>query len=240
MIRSAVTQPQYDDVYVQALFDRMGRTYDVVNLVSSFGFSALWRRQCVANLPIMPGARVCDMMAGTGECWTYALSKGAGTLISVDFSPVMIRRQELRRSELSSLVDVRCENALSTSIASESIDCVVCAFGLKTLNNEGLRQFAFEIRRILKPNGRFSLVEISSAENWFLGWLYRWYLTSIVPMIGKVCLGDIDCYRKLGVYTKAFGSCSTAAATFRDVGLETSIQNHFFGCASSLVGRKIE
>ena len=39
----------YEDRYVQALFDRMGRTYGVMNVVSSFGFSELWRRHCVRN-----------------------------------------------------------------------------------------------------------------------------------------------------------------------------------------------
>lgn len=60
----------------------MGRTYDLVNLVSSFGFSAFWRRQCVANLPITPGACVCDMMAGTGECWSHILRRGANHAVT--------------------------------------------------------------------------------------------------------------------------------------------------------------
>ena len=37
----------YDDAEVQDLSDRMGPTYDIVNLISSFGLSEFWRRQCV-------------------------------------------------------------------------------------------------------------------------------------------------------------------------------------------------
>jgi len=159
-----MTQPRYDDIYVQALFDRMGRTYDLVNLVSSFGFSAFWRRQCVANLPITPGACVCDMMAGTGECWSHILRRGADTVISIDFSRVMTERQKRRRLSKGLPIDVRCENAVATSIPPESVDFVVSAFGLKTLGDVGLVRFGREIRRILKPNGHFSLLE-SLAEH---------------------------------------------------------------------------
>jgi demethylmenaquinone methyltransferase/2-methoxy-6-polyprenyl-1,4-benzoquinol methylase len=238
-MKRTVPQPQYDDAYVQALFDKMGRTYDFVNMISSFGFSATWRRQCVAGIPIRAGNHICDMMAGTGECWSFALEQGAAQVTSVDFSRNMVERQNLRRSRKGLPIDVRCENATATSIPSGSVDGVVCAFGLKTLDANGLRRFAHEISRILKPSGYFSLLEISLAEDWWLGWLYRWYLSSMIPIIGKLCLGDIECYRKLGVYTKAFGSCATVEPLFRDLGLEVSIKTHFFGCATSIVGWKI-
>lgn len=42
------TEDAYRDEYVRALFDRMGPTYDVVNWISSFGFSSMWRRLCVS------------------------------------------------------------------------------------------------------------------------------------------------------------------------------------------------
>jgi len=37
----------HDDADLQALFDRMGPTYGLMNVLSSFGFSELWRRACV-------------------------------------------------------------------------------------------------------------------------------------------------------------------------------------------------
>src|SRR5688572_6475500 len=140
----------YSDIYLQDLFDRMGATYDTVNLVSSFGFSELWRYECVANAHIRKGSTVCDMMAGSGECWRYLVNREA-SIISVDFSRVMTRRQNIRKKRCDSAVEVRCENALQTSISSQSIDHVVCAFGLKTLDDGGLKGFAKEIARILKP-----------------------------------------------------------------------------------------
>lgn len=229
--------PCHEDAYVRALFDRMSPSYGLMNLASSFGFSEIWRRQCVRNAGVAAGSRVCDMMSGSGECWRYVLTRG-GSLVSVDFSRVMSERQRTRNQKCGMAVDVRCENALETSLDDGSVDCVISAFGLKTLSRDGLARFAMEIQRILKPGGRFSLLEISTGEGWFFSPLYRWYLRAVVPLIGKLCLGDIKCYRMLGVYTDNFVSCERVLALFAGAGLDVSIQRHFYGCATSLVGRK--
>ena len=227
----------YDDDFVRDLFDRMGPTYDVVNTVSSFGFSSRWRRQCVRNAGSLEGLRVCDLMAGAGECWSYILRPGV-SLVSVDFSRFMTERQEKRNHRLGRMVDVRCENALSTSIESGSIDVIISVFGLKTLSPESMKRLALETHRLLKPGGRISLLEISTADGWWLSAIYRWYLRSIIPIVGKICLGDIECYRMLSAYTENFGSCRAVAPAFSQAGFEVSVRDHFFGCATSIVGRK--
>lgn len=229
--------PRYDEAYVRELFDRMGRTYDVVNLISSFGFSRLWRSQCVAKARISPGDVVCDLMAGGGECWVPIFRKEA-SIVSIDFSRVMSERQTELQERLGRPIDIRCENALSTSIDDGSIDAVVCAFGLKTLTTGDMTLLAGEVFRILKPGGRFSFLEISLAEGWWLGPLFRWYVRCVIPFIGKVCLGDIECYRMLWRYTRAFGSCSGFVDQFRQAGLSATTENHFNGCATSISGFK--
>jgi demethylmenaquinone methyltransferase/2-methoxy-6-polyprenyl-1,4-benzoquinol methylase len=227
----------YDEAYVRDLFDRMGPTYDIVNYVSSFGFCEWWRMECVRNAKITAGQRVCDMMAGSGESWRHITNRGA-TVISVDFSRVMVERQRKRQRQFGSQVEVYCENALHTSIAAESMDALVAAFGLKTLNAEALAGFAREISRILKPSGHFSLLEISTADGWWLAPAYKWYIDTLIPLLGKLCLANIECYRMLGVYTSAFGSCERIVPIFRSAGLNVAVKSHFFGCATSLVGTK--
>jgi demethylmenaquinone methyltransferase/2-methoxy-6-polyprenyl-1,4-benzoquinol methylase len=233
-----MTERQYDDAYVAEMFDRMGPTYDLVNRLSSFGFCELWRYQCVRQARIQPGAVVCDMMAGSGECWPYLQHRKVARIISVDFSPVMVRRQKQRQQSNQLVIEVREENATRTALPSGSVDHVVVAFGLKTLSAVALGAFAMEIRRILKPGGSFSLLEISSAEGWRFGAIYRWYVSVLIPQLGRLLLGDIECYRMLGIYTQAFGSCERIAAVFAAAGLQTEVRHHFFGCATALVGSK--
>lgn len=235
--RSVSPAPR-DDVFVQSLFDQMGPTYSVMNVVTSFGFSEFWRWRCARNAKIRSGSRVCDMMAGSGECWRY-ISGRETAIVSVDFSEYMVSRQ-MRRKEKGVRNIVICEeNAVATSIADASVDHVVSAFGLKTLGQTDLRALAQEIRRILKPGGTFSLLEISCPEIPLLRPVYLFYLSRIIPIFGKLCLGDIESYRMLGRYTVEFDSCRKLIPVFEQANLEVRLRNHFFGCATSLVGTRV-
>ena len=266
--------PNYDVKYVARLFDEMGPSYDVMNLITSFGFSEVWRAQCIGNLKIQKGAVVADLMAGSGECWTYLRRrlKGTGRILSVDISPVMCHRQKARLGRGYIAADMKpdlrettktpktdqaphpapllvergegdhstpcvilCENALAMSLPDGSVDFVISGFGLKTFNAEQLSQLAAETFRILRPGGSGSFIEISVPEGRVLRGLYGWYISSIIPLVGKVFLGGIDCYQMLGVYTTAFGSCAGCVEIFRKAGFEVTFKKHFFGCATSLV-----
>lgn len=233
--------PNYDEKYVAHLFDQMGPSYDIVNLISSFGFSAIWRARCVQNLSIPQGATVADLMAGSGECWNYLTRriKPGGKIISVDFSPVMCSRQKRRLAHSENAeVQVLCENALSVSLSDHSVDFIVSAFGLKTFNAPLLDRLAVEMFRILRPGGGCSLLEISLPESRFLRIPYQFYISSVIPLIGRVFLKDIECYKMLGVYTQAFGSCMEVVEHFQKAGFQVVVKKHFFGCASSILAKK--
>jgi len=229
--------PNYDEKYVTHLFNQMGPSYDIMNVVTSFGFSEIWRRQCVGNLKIPAGAIVADLMAGSGECWTYLRRpvRPGGKIISIDISPVMCARQEKRVRCLDIPVEVRCESALNAGLADHSVDFIISAFGLKTFDPGQLSRLAKEMFRILRPGGRCSLLEISVPESNWLRAPYRFYISKVIPLVGRFFLKDIECYKMLGVYTEAFGSCRRVVEHFEKVGFRVAFKTHFYGCASSLV-----
>lgn len=224
--------PNYDEDYISRLFDQMGRSYDIVNLVSSLGFSQGWRKRCVSKLPIKPGHVVADLMAGSGECFPAIYRATGGlSIVGVDFSKVMCARQSKRFPKAT----VLCENVLKLSLPDQSVDMVASAFGLKTFNEDQLEQFARELFRILKAGGMASLVEISVPERfWFKG-LYLFYISNVIPLLGRIFLRDVDCYRMLGIYTRAFGGCQRFASVFREAGFEVEVEDYFFGCATGLI-----
>ena len=89
---------------------------------------------------------------------------------------------------------------LGTSIETESIDCVFPSFELKTFSLEQQEALACEINRILKPGGYVSFIEISVPKNKIFRWFYFIYLKVFIPIIGRLFLGNPDCYRMLGMY----------------------------------------
>jgi ubiquinone/menaquinone biosynthesis C-methylase UbiE len=219
----------------------MSATYGVVNLITSFGFCRRWRRQCISQLSIPADGTVVDLMTGMGElCPTVASLIGPrGKIVAVDNSPIMCRKaRENHDGRLSCVLDVLEEDALCSQIPDGTADVVVSSFGLKTFSNEQARKLAYEVIRILKPGGSFSFIEISVPPSRWLRMPYLLYLNKLIPVIGRMLMGNPDNYRMLGVYTMAFGDCRAAVTAFQEAGLNTNLQSYFFGCATGLVGNK--
>lgn len=231
----------YNPAFVRSLFDEMSRTYGVTNFISSFGFCKRWREQCVDQVAIRSGMTVYDLMTGMGECWQPVSRQlqTHGHLIALDFSPEMCRRARSHVARLSPLnVQVIEEDVLLNTLAAESADCIISTFGLKTFSAVQQQALAREITRMLRPQGVFSLLEISVPPSLLLRVPYMWYLKHVIPIIGKLLLGNPDNYRLLGVYTEQFGTCISMANYLRAAGLHVEYKQFFFGCATGLVGRK--
>ncbi len=231
----------YDPNFVESLFEKMSATYERMNLVTSFGFSVWWRQKCVATANLKRGMVVVDLMSGMGEAWRPITRQtgSEGKLVAVDFCKAMIKFAEREQTRLPGFdISILCENALQTSLPDNSADAVISTFGLKTFSPEQIWALAKETRRMLKPGGVFSMIEVSSPRPAFLRILYLFYLKNVIPVLGKLFLGNPETYRMLGIYTERFGDCSTAVDIFRQAGFEAEMKSYFFGCATGIVGKK--
>jgi ubiquinone/menaquinone biosynthesis C-methylase UbiE len=230
-------QHKYDAESVRTLFDEMASTYGYVNLVSSFGFTARWRDQAVDGLPLKTAQCVLDLMSGMGELW-HSLSKvlpASARVVGVDLSPEMARRT---RREWRFQFEVSVADVLTWEAPAEFADVVVSSFGLKTFDRQQQRLLARKVAQLLKAGGSYSFVEISVPPFLPLRSLYMFYLKRLIPLIGRMLLGNPDCYRMLGVYTEAFDNTSHFASCLQEAGLEVVLVSHFFGCATGVRGSK--
>lgn len=231
----------YETNFVEKLFDNMSSSYSRVNYITSFGFSERWRRQCVEEIEIEKGKTIVDLMTGMGECWKHILKKSDtnSKLIGLDFSTEMINRARKNKVKFeNSNIKVLKENVFKNSIRNETADYVISGFGLKTFNDEQLGKLASEIERILKPKGKFSLIDVSVPNSKFLKPFYMFYLKHIIPILGKLFLGSPDAYRMLGVYTEEFGNSKNVYKIFKKLGFEVEYVDYFYGCASGIKGQK--
>lgn len=148
----------------------------------------------------------------------------------------MCRRAE--KLEFENQYRVIEADALACPLGDASVDRVFSSFGLKTFNGQQLSVLASEVARILRPGGRFSFLEISVPPNNLLRMPYMFYLNRVVPMLGRLLLGNPDNYRLLGRYTSAFDSCEDAGKRFSERGLSVELKSYFAGCATGIVGFK--
>lgn len=229
--------PKYDSRSVRRLFDDMASTYGHVNLLSSFGFTARWRDQAVADLPLASAKSVVDLMSGMGELWRSLSRKlpGSARVLGIDLSPEMAQRA---RHDWHFAVDVTVADVLEWNPVQSSADVVVSSFGLKTFDRQQQRRLASKVAEVLRPGGAYSFVEISVPSFPPLRAVYMFYLKRVIPIIGQLLLGNPECYRMLGVYTEAFGNASHFAECLETAGLEATAVSYFFGCATGVRGLK--
>jgi demethylmenaquinone methyltransferase/2-methoxy-6-polyprenyl-1,4-benzoquinol methylase len=99
-----------------------------------------------------------------------------------------------------------------------SADAVTISFGLRNVTDRlsALR----EMRRILKPGGRFFCLEFSKILEPTLQSLYDKYSFSVIPALGQATTGDRSSYQYLVESIRRFPNQPTLAALMEDAGFD--------------------
>lgn len=231
----------YEPAYVRALFNRMSRSYERMNVIMSFGFSTRWRRQLMGFVDPDGVSDVIDLMSGMGETWPQVSRRFPNARISaLDFSPEMTRHSETKNArDFGGAVTIRCEDVLDSSLPTDGFDAVVCAYGLKTFDAEQSQRLGAELARILKPGAQFAFIEVTLPPNRILRTLYDLYLSIVVPLAGTLLLSDPSEYRMLYRYVRGYGRGERTAAALTRPDLTLVRRSHFFGCATSFSGTRV-
>ncbi|MBL7557305.1 MAG: class I SAM-dependent methyltransferase [Bdellovibrionaceae bacterium] len=230
----------YQPSRVKALFDEMYQRYGVVNLIASFGFTAIWRKVCVDKIKRQDADLVLDLMTGMGETLPDIEDhfRQLGKIQGIDFSHQMCIRARKNLENLNVAAEIIEADVFEVDILPGSADVIVSTFGLKTFSPQQQRELAKQVDRLLKPNGEFSFVEVSVPKSPLLKLLYGFYMNHVIPNIGKICMGNPDNYRYLGIYTREYGNSQNFQKELVKRGLNATYFEHFFGCASGVYGNK--
>jgi ubiquinone/menaquinone biosynthesis C-methylase UbiE len=98
---------------------------------------------------------VLEIGIGTGR--NLAHYRDNVRLTGVELSPAMLQIARARAHELGRDVDLRVGDAQALDFPDESFDAVVCTLALCTIPDD--RAAVSEARRVLRPGGRFVLLE---------------------------------------------------------------------------------
>ena len=239
--RFLMTDNIYNPEYVKGLFNRMSSSYERMNYITSFGFSIRWRRQFLMPLQsTIEKVEIIDLMTGMGETWEAVKKKfPKANLSALDFSTEMLKKaKEKSEQYFDNNVLLLHQDILKNDLPSNYYDIVICSFGLKTFDNEQLKVLATETKRILKAGGQFSFIEVSKPTNKILKQLYGFYLRQVIPVLGKLLLGNPIEYKMLWRYTDNFDNAKRAEEIFNNQGLTTKSNSYFYGCSTGFSGQK--
>ena len=165
---------------VRSMFDRIAPVYDLMNRVMTAGLDLRWRR-ITARSVVRPGDRVLDACCGTGDLAVAAAAAG-GTVTGLDFAPRMLERA---RRKLPSATWVEGD-LLRLPFEAGSFEVATVGFGVRNVSD--LEAGLAELGRVLVPNGRLAVLEITQPRG-FLAPFYRVWFDRIVPLLGKLLKG---------------------------------------------------
>src|SRR4029079_16287321 len=119
---------------VRAMFDRIARVYDPMNLVISAFQEPRWRKRAVALTQASPGDRLLDVATGTGKVAAdlHRRAQPGGSVLGVDISPAMIRVATRRFADRPGLEFV-VGDALALPTENGTFDAASIAFGMRNL-----------------------------------------------------------------------------------------------------------
>jgi len=191
---------------IAAMFDAIAPRYDLLNHLLSGGLDVRWRTRAIRALALEGGESVLDLCTGTADLAIAAATSArpAGRVVGVDFAGEMLRlgREKLAQRGLSDRVQLVQGDATRIPLASGSVDAATVAFGIRNVQ-EPERAFA-DVFRVLRPGGRFAILEFGVPRLPGVRQAYLAYFRHILPRIGGLVSGHASAYAYLPASVGSF------------------------------------
>jgi len=189
---------------VAEMFDKISGNYDGLNRVISFGIDIKWRRKVVELVKAKNPENVLDIATGTGDLAINLVETGAKEIIGLDISEGMLEvgRKKIIAKNLSGKIKMMKADSEALPFEDNSFDAITVAFGVR--NFENLKKGLSEIYRVLKPSGIFVILETSVPTKFPYKQGYKFYSSTLLPVIGKLFSKDKAAYLYLSESAAVF------------------------------------
>src|SRR5215472_12642606 len=206
--------------YVQRLFGRVARIYDLMNRLMSFGLDRHWRAFAARYLALSTGELGLDLGAGTADLSIAVIrSSVPGTrMIGMDITPEMlvVGRSKIARLGLQDQIELRVGDAEHIDLPDNSVDGCCSAFTVRNLSD--IRQGFREMLRVVRPGGRVACLEISHPPGIIFGTLFHFYFYKLAPLFGTIIGKAFEEYNYLPQSLTNFPDAPALQAIMEEVG----------------------
>ena len=145
----------------KSFYDRISSVYDLIADANEH----MARDRGLERLAIAPGENVLVVGFGTGHS-VVALARGVGRtgkVMGIDISDGMlsVARKRIADEGVADHVDISLGDARHLECSDNQFDAVFMAFTLELFDDNDIPRVLNEIRRVLRPGGRFGVVAMS-------------------------------------------------------------------------------
>lgn len=226
------------------MFTQVPPSYDFLNRLLTFRLDEHWRKQtakaCLANNP----KNLLDLCTGTGDL-VLRLKKMAPNDVSIsalDYSqPMLNEAQKKAKKKRISGIEFIHGDAANMPFSDSFFESIGIAFAFRnlTFHNPDRDIFLAEILRVLKPEGRFVIIETSQPKNKIIRSLFHFYLRYITVPIGGLFSGHYGAYKYLAHSAKNYHNNQELSEILKQAGFQ-SVKCHpkMFGISTLYVAEK--
>ncbi|KAJ3127131.1 2-hexaprenyl-6-methoxy-1,4-benzoquinone methyltransferase [Physocladia obscura] len=238
---------------VGSVFRNVASKYDVMNDFMSGGVHRLWKDHLIQTLNPGPNVKLLDVAGGTGDiafrfldyCKKVYGANNTASVTVVDINPAMLEVGKERSKRFgfadSGKIFFQEGNAENlVNIEDASVDAYTIAFGIRNCTH--VDRVVSEAYRVLKPGGRFTVLEFGQVENPLVKGIYDLYSFQVIPRIGQIVAGDAESYQYLVESIRKFPPQPKFAAMIKNAGFTLVGQGWedlTFGVAAIHTGFKV-
>ncbi len=237
--------PSSSKAPLHGMFTTVPPRYDLINRIITLGMDKRWRRLTTEVCLEAKPSRVLDIGCGTGDLTVNIaqLATQGTEIIGLDYSLPMLVKARQKTAKAGVIQKVRFVEGEASRLpfprASFDVAAISFAFRNLTYKNPVAPAHLAEVLRILKPGGRYVIVESSQPENNFIRACFHFYLLIYVKPVGLIISGNKSAYRYLAESARHYFSPGEVKdmllkAGFRDV----QYRPLFFGAAGIHVAFK--
>jgi len=220
----------------QGLFSRIAARYDLVNHLMTGWQDNRWRRFAVKKLNLPQSARLLDIGSGNGQIVLEAGRQYPDCIcVAADLTLAMLTVGKRKKFPIEP--NWTAADSCKLPFPEGIFDGVISGFLIRNLGD--IKVGLENQYRILKTSGRIAILDTTKPSNHILAPIIRFYMTTIIPIIGGLFTGNKEAYAYLNKSTEGFLRAEELAAYLAAVGFKKVAYRQFaFGMVTVHWGEK--